>query len=240
MVTAAAKRARWVAYLRVSTKTQLDGAGLDAQEAQIRAYARAEGAHLLRVHTDEGVSGTCGPPLRAGLVAAVTEVREHRADAICVARLDRLSRDLVGQESTVAELRRYRGELRSAEPAEWSLLADEGDHTRVMLRQFVGALSQWQAADIRQRLNVGRQRKAAAGGYAGGRPAYGFRAELRSLVIDAAEQAAIARMVALRRGGLSLRAIAAKLDAEGYRPKEGDGQWHPEQVRRALLRLDAL
>jgi hypothetical protein len=47
-------------------------------------------------------------------------------------------------------------------------------------------------------------------------------------------------MVELRRGGLSLRDIAGSLEAEGFRPKEGEDRWHPEQVRRVLLRLDAL
>ena len=47
-----------------------------------------------------------------------------------------------------------------------------------------------------------------------GSPLFGFRAEKRALVPIAEEQLVIARMSELRAEGMSLRAIAVRLDAE--------------------------
>ncbi len=49
------------------------------------------------------------------------------------------------------------------------------------------------------------------------------------------EQGAIREARKLRRRGLSLRQIGAKLTEGGYRPK-GGGDWHPPQVARLLAR----
>ncbi len=68
-----------------------------------------------------------------------------------------------------------------------------------------------------------------------GSPPLGWRAEARELVPDEAEQAALARARELHGTGASVRAIAAALAAEGHRPKRG-GCWHPETVRRILVR----
>lgn len=228
---------RLVAYLRVSSAGQAEGYGLELQEDAVRAAARELGDRVLRVHADE-VSGTVAPTGRPGLLAAVTEVREGRADGVIVARLDRLARDLLAQEATIAEVRELGGVVVVADAGERPLLDGDADPTRKLLRQFVGALSEWTAADLRLRLEAGRDKKRAAGGYAGGRPPLGMRAEARELVAYGVEQAAIGRMVALRRVGLSLREIADSLGREGYRTKDGKDTWHPEQVRRALQRID--
>ena len=49
-----------VAYLRVSTETQLDGLGLDVQRKSIRQWARANRHRVVLWTSDEGVSGSNG------------------------------------------------------------------------------------------------------------------------------------------------------------------------------------
>ncbi len=58
---------RLVAYLRVSSDSQLDGFGLDVQERAVRTWARTHGHRIVDVHTDAGVSGATGrrQPARA-------------------------------------------------------------------------------------------------------------------------------------------------------------------------------
>jgi hypothetical protein len=55
------------------------------------------------------------------------------------------------------------------------------------------------------------------------------------LVAAPAEQAVARRIRRLHRGGLSIRAIAAALNAEGVPAKRG-GKWHPTTVARVLER----
>lgn len=237
-ITPAARRL--VVYVRVSTKEQARrGAGLAVQEAECRAWAKDNGYRVVRVHADEGVSGTLDAPLRPGLLAALVDVREHRAAGVLVQRVDRLARDLVAQEAFLAEIRKAGGAVLSTSAAERDLLTeDPGDPTRVLVRQFLGALSQYEAAITRMRLAAGRERKRQAGGYVGGRPSLGLRAEAGRLVADAREQSAVVRMLELRRAGYSLREVAGVLSDEGYLTKDGHEHWHPETVRRTIERVD--
>lgn len=104
-----------------------------------------------------------------------------------------------------------------------------------MIRQILGAVSQYERAMISIRLRSGRKRKAVEGGYAFGAPPFGQQAVDRELVVHDSEQRVIARMRRLRSAGRSYREIAAQLNNEGMSAKRG-GEWHPMTVRRILQR----
>lgn len=234
-----AKR-RLVAYVRVSSQEQVrKGAGLAVQEADCRRWAIGAGYRVVRVHTDEGVSGAGDFAARPGLVAVVDAIRSGQAAGVVVQRLDRIARDLIAQEAFLAEVRKAGGQVFSTSDAEALMLQDDPrDPSRTLVRQFMGALSQYERALTRLRLQAGRDAKAARGGYAGGRPPLGMRAQAGRLVLDAAEQSAIVRAVECRSVGRSWREIAAILQDEGYRTKDGHERWHPETVRRLVRRVD--
>ncbi len=88
-------------------------------------------------------------------------------------------------------------------------------------------------------LRSGRRFKAQQHGYAYGSPPFGFEALNGSLVPVAGEQAAVARIVELRDGGATLREIAATLTTEGHQAKRSP-TWHPESVKRILVRHGAV
>lgn len=228
---------RIAAYLRVSTDTQAEhGLGLDVQRQAIKAWARQHGHTITGWHSDEGISGSNGLDTRDALPDAVGEIREHRAGGLVVYRLDRLARDLILQETLLAEIASQGGRVFSTMPGEQDVITDDPeDPSRRLIRQVLGAVSEYERSLIRLRLRNGRRRKAERGGFAYGSPAYGFRAEARELVPEPTEAAAVARIRQLRAQGASVRAIAAALTAEGHRPKRG-GQWHPETVRRIIAR----
>lgn len=86
---------------------------------------------------------------------------------------------------------------------------------------------------IRLRLRRGQQRKAERGGYAGGRPPYGYRAGGKALV-PVAEELEVVRLVRRLHGkGASLREISSKLEADGLKPRSG-GTWHPTMLARLV------
>jgi DNA invertase Pin-like site-specific DNA recombinase len=227
------------AYLRVSTDLQAEkGLGLDVQREAIKQWAKSNGHRIVLWASDEGVSGSNGLDSRVGLLDAMSAVKNDGVGAICVYRLDRLARDLIVQETLLAEVWRAGGRVFSTSPSEDAYLDPSGaesDPSRKLIRQVLGAVAEYERSMIRLRMRSGKQRKAVAGGWLGGVPPLGWRAEGGELVEDEDEQAVRARILTLRAEGKSLREIGKGLDAEGLRPKRG-GAWHPEKVRAVLRR----
>jgi DNA invertase Pin-like site-specific DNA recombinase len=234
---------RIVGYIRVSTNRQVErGFGLDVQERTVRAWIRSGGHTLTRIHRDEGVSGSNGLADRIGLVDALEEIRDGKATGLVVPRLDRLARDLIVQEQILSEVRRLKGEVFSCSAAEAGYLTDDPDDpSRKLIRQVLGAVSEYERSMVALRLRSGRRRKAERGGYAYGSPHYGTKAENKALVADDAEQATLDRIRELHGEGASLRTIAETLTAEGYAPRTSklrkSDHWHPESLRRIIARL---
>src|SRR5680860_976091 len=226
-----------LAYLRVSTATQAEqGLGLDIQEQAIRSFVRKRGDRLVGICRDEGPSGSNGLDTRDGLGEAFSLLKDGQAHGLVVSRLDRLARDLIIQETLLLELRRLRAEVFTTSAAEQGYLEDDPqDPSRKLIRQVLGAVSEYERSMIALRLRSGRRRKAELGGFAYGAPPYGYRAEDGELVADPAEQAAASRIAELRAAGQSYREIAAALTSEGHTTK-AHKTWWPATVRRISQR----
>ena len=228
-----------IGYVRVSTASQVeDGLGLDVQRSALRAWCKSNGHRLIRILSDEGISGAKELEDRPGLADALDMIRSRKAQGIVVPRLDRLARDLIVQETILAEVRRIGGEVFSTSPAEASYLTDDPDDpSRKMIRQVLGAVSEYERSMVVLRLRNGRRRKAQMGGYSSGAPAFGFEARDGDLIESHDEQITIERIAELRASGASFRAICSTLEAEGHRSKRGGSRWQPMAVKRVLDRL---
>ncbi len=226
---------RLIGYIRVSTRGQAeDGLGLEMQVTAIEAHCATGGHELVALHRDEGVSGTTEVIDRPGLSVALQAIVAGGAEGLIVYRLDRLARSLWLQEVVIAQLGKAGRVVLSTAEAD----IDSDDPTRILVRQVLGAIAQYERAIITARLQGGRRAKAAKGGYAYGSPGFGWRATPeRELAAAPAEQRALARMVELVQCDPrpSWREIARTLEAEGFRPKRSDS-WHPAVVRRIVLR----
>jgi len=225
-------------YLRVSTAAQAEeGFGLDVQRDSVKKWAKAHGHKLVVVLADEGVSGVKELDDRPALGDALELVRSGEVEGVVVPKLDRLARDLIVQETLLAEIRRHGGQVFSCMAGEDGYLADDpNDPSRRLIRQVLGAVSEYERSVIALRLRSGRRRKAETGGYAYGRPPVGFVARGRELVASPAEQVALDRIRELKAGGASVRQICETLEAEGIPTKSGRGAWQPAVVGRILKR----
>jgi site-specific DNA recombinase len=207
-------------YVRVSGDSQIDGDGFPRQVAAIKAYAKQHGVRIVKVFREEGVTGTKDAMDRPAWVDMMTALHSNGVKTIIIERLDRLARELMVQEATIAELQKQGFTLVSVQ--EPDLMSS--DPARIAFRQMMGVFAQYDKSQIVLKLKAARMRKRAKEGRCEGRKPFGHYE---------GEQAAIARMQALAATGMSIRAIAAKLDAEGV-PTRSGGAWRDAVVGRIL------
>ena len=158
------------AYLRVSGKGQVEGDGFTRQLKAIREYAAAHDIRIVNVYREEGVSGTKESADRPAWSELMTALHSNGVRVVIIERLDRLARDLMVQETIIADLRKYGFELVSV--AEPDLMAN--DPTRILVRQMMGAVAQYEKSQIVLKLRGARMRKRAKEGRCEGRKPYGF------------------------------------------------------------------
>jgi len=215
---------RAVIYLRVSTDGQVDGYGLPMQEDACLAFARAHGMTVVSVVQDAGISGTKGTADRPALAEAIDLVDRGDADALLVATLDRLARELHVQEAVLASLWRLGGRVFTADHGE--VKADDPDDPyRRAMRLVMGAMVDLERNVIVKRLRDGRRAKAARGGKAVGD--YPFGSSKDGPV--PAEQAVLAEIEHHRSEGKTWEEVASVLNEAGLRPRHAP-LWSPRNV----------
>ena len=220
-----------IGYTRLGISERPDGLGLVVQAAAIEDYCMAEDLRLVTIVSDAGRSGSNDLDKRRGLAEGLARIEGGEASALVVYRLDRLAQHHLLQETIQVRLEADGGVLLSvSEPT-----TETKDSTRILLRQFLGGVAQYERAVVRGRIMVAKATKVADGGYGGGRPPYGYKASGGSLVANEDESAIVEIVVELRRTGVPYRTIASVLDDAGHTTR-GGGRWNPSQVRRIALR----
>ncbi len=205
-------------YIRVSTDGQAaSGLGLEAQQAAITSAAARLGIPVAQWFTDAAVSGAASLEARPGLMAAVQALR--RWDVLICAKRDRLGRDVLNVAMLVRLVQRKGGRIVSA--------ADEGTDGNspadALMRTMLDAFAEFERALIATRTKAALKAKRARGYRAGNVP-FGFvAAPDGQLHANAEEQQVIGLIATLRSTGLSLRAIAAELNRQGYTTR----RWTP-------------
>jgi DNA invertase Pin-like site-specific DNA recombinase len=205
--------AKAIGYVRCSTEEQADSrAGLEVQRAAILAEAQRRGwdeADLTFVE-DAGFSGK--DLHRPGIEAALDALRHRKADTLVVSKLDRLSRSLVD----------FAGLMDRASREHWALVAlDLGVDTSTPAGEAMAAMLAT-FAQFERRL-IGERTKAAlavkkAAGVRLGRP--------RLIPEDI-----VARIVAERSSGATLRAIADGLNDDEVPTAMGGARWYVSTVQ---------
>ena len=219
-----------VSYLRVSGKGQVSGDGFPRQREAIARFARAAKYELVGEYRDEGVSGTRELDARDGLSDLLARIRSNGVRVVLVERADRLARDLIVGELILSQLRELAVKVVAADSGA-ELTAGDDDPTRTLIRQVLGAVSQFEKAVIVSKLKGARMRQRKITGRCEGRKPFGY--------YDG-EAATLQRMRQLHRkprgsARLSFAAIAATLNAESRASRSGK-PWAPESVRRILQR----
>ena len=184
------------AYLRTSSATNV-GADKDSdkrQRAAIDAYAQANGVEIVDEFYDAAVSGADLIENRPGFMDMLTAIAANGVRTIIVETANRFARDLMTAESGFAFLKTQGITLIAADSP--SAFLDDSP-TAILVRQILGAVSQFEKAMLVAKLRVARERKGKLGG----------RKPVPQPIKDRARS--------LRNEGLTLRAISARLADEG-------------------------
>lgn len=203
-------------YTRVSTPEQAtEGYSIEEQDKKCQAAITSKGWTYIDTFTDPGVSGRTMN--REGLTKMITAIKAGEVDAVVIYKLDRLSRK---QRDTMTIIE----DVFLAHDVALVSLNETLDTSTPWGRAMIGILSsfnQMESENIQVRTAMGREAKANEGGYAGGKPPIGYRADNGNLVI-VPEEAEIVRLVfKLRKEGKTLIGIAEELNERGYRTKKG-------------------
>lgn len=185
-------RMRVFGYVRVSGQSQVEGDGFARQELAIQEFCAGQPTLRLvgAVWREQGVSGTVEGLERPAFGEMLDVIDRERAMhiaakgstlgwdcAVVVERMDRLARDLMVSEMLLMELRKRGIKVFSSDQgALIDMASDGGDPTRVLIRQIMGALSQWEKSMLVKKLSAAKARLKAAGKYADGTLPYGMMA----------------------------------------------------------------
>jgi DNA invertase Pin-like site-specific DNA recombinase len=189
------------AYLRTSSATNA-GSDKDSdkrQRAAIVGYAKGAGYAIVGEHYDADVRGDDTVWERPAMAAMLGEMLIDGVKTVIVETASRFARDLIVQETGYQRLKSLGIMLIAADhPGTFT-----GDSpTATLVRQILGAVSQFEKSMLVARVKAARDRKRALTG----------RCEGRKPAPDGARE--MARK--LHGEGVSLRAIASRLAMAGY------------------------
>ena len=165
-----------LAYLRVSTAGQIDGDGFPRQALACRNFAASKEWSVARCFEEQqsGSDQLFDRPVMQELLALCGG---GQFDTIIVERVDRIARDVVIAELFFRECKKKGVSVYAADSGE-ELVNASGDPTRTLIRQILGALAEWDKAQICKKLQAGRRRaKMETGKPCGGPQPYGCHAD---------------------------------------------------------------
>ncbi len=209
---------RAIAYTRVSTEEQAaSGLGLESQTEKVTSEIQRRGWDLTATLVDNGYSAKSLE--RPAIGQALEMLAKGEADALVVAKLDRLSRSLL-DFAGLMELSRSEG---------WSLVAlDLGVDTSTPAGEMMASVMA-SFAQYERRLIGQRTRDALAA----------LRARGVRLGRPVALSGDVRRRIGIERTqGSTLAVIADGLNVDSVPTSQGGAKWYPSTVAAVLRSLD--
>ena len=208
-----------VAYYRVSTAGQgRSGLGLEAQRAAVQAFARTEDLEIIAEYTEiETAKGADALDRRPQLAAALKHAKRQRA-SVCVAKLDRLSRDVAFIASLMAQRVSF-------------IVCALGRNVDPFTLHIYAALAEQERRMISERTKAGLAQAKVRG------VVLGNATMIAEQQAKAAQRDAALRDVLKPLIGMASRTIAAKLTEMSIETPRGGTAWSHKTVQGVMKRL---
>jgi DNA invertase Pin-like site-specific DNA recombinase len=212
----AAHKPTAVAYYRTSSAANVgaDKDSLVRQRSAVEQFAKRQGYRIVREFYDAAVSGADAIDARPGFSEMLSDMLDNGARVILVETASRFARDLMVQMTGHRLLQAHGIEVIPVDAP--SFFSDPGP-TAELVRQILGAVSEFEKAMLVAKLRSARERKRAAGQKCEGRKS---RAEM------APDAVALAKRLYRRHPKTgqrrSLREIARLLTEAGHVNAKGN------------------
>jgi len=220
---------RVAAYARVSVASE-DSVSTAAQIEIIQKWAVMRGGEVVAEYVDEGLSGSKDIE-RPAYDRMVADMEAGLFDAIAVKSLDRLGRRLVAFVALAADAKRNDCQISVIEAG-----LDTSTSTGKMMLSMLSVFAEFEADQISARQTVSQAYRRNAGRQTTA-PSLGFKnvktADGTVKVLEPSEVETVRGMYADLVGGMSMRALAMKLNDAGVRSKKG-ARWTASQVSQVM------
>jgi len=215
------------AYLRVSSKGQVNGHGFERQQETISRFAAENKFSIAEIFRDAFTGTEADRPAFTLMIATMLS---NGVRTILVESLDRLARDVMVQSLLLAKLAQHEIVLINCITGENVTAALNDDPMRKALIQIQSVFSELEKSRLVCKLRKAREAKKEKTGRCEGRKAYGERN---------GEQAVIELMRSLRNGSdgksMSFSRIAETLQAQNVPTRTG-ARWYTTTVKNILER----
>ena len=196
-----------VMYLRTSSATNIDGDSQDRQRIAIEEYARHNDMEVMAKVSDLAVKGSDTIHERKGFAKLIQYCLDNNVSTILCENASRFARDVIVQELGYRELKALNLQLIPVDAPDYFT----GDSPSLnMIRQILGAVSEFEKSNLVHKLRVARERIKAKTGKCGGRK------NLKEIMGEVAYNTMIKQIRQLRRNKQSYTSISKVLASNGY------------------------
>jgi site-specific DNA recombinase len=200
---------RVAAYIRVSTEEQAEsGLGIAAQIDKVRAMAVVKGWSAPTLYIDDGVSGMIAIANRPEGERLLTDIDAGKIDAVIVSALDRIGRralyilTFIDDTKDSIQLVSVKESIDTSTPA-----------GKFMVTVMAG-IAELERDTISERTKSALEARGKSVGIRSGLPPYAYRYEDREVYVVEEQAIIVRRVYDLRGTGLTLRAIADRIEEE--------------------------
>lgn len=206
-----------IGYIRVSSTGQLDGDGPERQQKAINDFCVAHNLSIVGVRTESmtGRSEGFDRPVFSEIAKTIAVSRKttEPVEGIVVENMDRLARDLMVSEILLRECRKLKIKVFTTDQGALIDVSGEGaDPTRVLIRQVLGAVAQFEKSMLVKKLRGAINRVKSRTGRCDGAKPYGHYPGESQILTMAKD---------FKKQGHTLNQIASLLNDADFRTRFG-------------------
>jgi len=149
----------YIGYVRVSTKTQVYGHGLDVQKQAIIDYCKNNNINLVKIYADEGISAVAERPAFKKAMKRLLE--DDNIDGLITYDLTRFGRSIVEIHTNINQIREAGKELVIVKHN--IVIRKEMDSVMKAMLGFFAVFAEFERDIIRERMQAGKERAKIQG-----------------------------------------------------------------------------